>query len=137
MGYQPHSVFLREVERHHIFLSPSVHVSNGDSEGGVPVSLIEASTSGMPILSTNHCDIPEVIVDGQSEYLVPERDVRALTEDRLGLKLEDLDLIERHCGFLGRRVMRFRGFGKEFPYRHSWLGIGPTRNLLGSEFWTR
>jgi len=80
MGYQPHSVFLREVERHHIFLSPSVHASNGDSEGGVPVSLIEASASGMPILSTNHCDIPEVIVDGQSGCLVPERDVRALTE---------------------------------------------------------
>lgn len=80
MGYQPHSVFLREVERHHIFLSPSVHASNGDSEGGVPVSLIEVSASGMPILSTNHCDIPEVIVDRQSGYLAPERDVCALTE---------------------------------------------------------
>ena len=58
MGYQPHSVFLREVERHHIFLSPSVHARDGDTEGGVPVSIIEASASGMPILSTNHCDIP-------------------------------------------------------------------------------
>jgi len=80
MGYQPHSVFLREVERHHIFLSPSVHASNGDTEGGVPVSIIEASASGMPILSTNHCDIPEVVVDGESGFLVLERNVDALTE---------------------------------------------------------
>lgn len=33
--------------------------------------------------------------------------------------------------------MRFRESRKEFPYRHSWLGIRRTRDLLGSEFWTR
>lgn len=80
MGYQPYSVFLREVERYHIFLSPSVHAGDGDTEGGVPVSIIEASASGMPILSTNHCDIPEAVIDGKSGYLVPERNVDALTE---------------------------------------------------------
>ncbi len=80
MGYQPHSLFLKEIERHHIFLSPSVHACDGDIEGGVPVSIIEASASGMPILSTNHCDISEVVIDGQSGYLVPERNVDVLTE---------------------------------------------------------
>lgn len=81
MEYQPHSIFLREVERHHIFLSPSVHAGDGDTEGGIPVSIIEASASGMPILSTNHCDIPrEAVMDGKNGYLVPERNVDALTE---------------------------------------------------------
>jgi len=79
MGYQPYSVFLREVERYHIFLSPSVHAGDGDTKGGVPVSIIEASASGMAILSTNHCDIPEAVIDGKSGYLVPERNVDALT----------------------------------------------------------
>jgi len=80
LGYQPHSLFIKELYKHHIFLSPSVHASDGDTEGGVPVSIIEAFASGMPVLSTYHCDIPEVVMDGESGYLVPERDVNALTE---------------------------------------------------------
>jgi len=79
-GYQPYPVFLKELYRHHIFLHPSIHASNGDTEGGAPVSIIEASASGMPILSTTHCDIPEVVKDRESGYLVPERDIDALTE---------------------------------------------------------
>lgn len=85
LGYQPYSVFLRELYRHHIFIHPSVHASNGDTEGGSPVSITEASASGMPILATTHCDIPEVVIAGKSGYLVPERDVDALEEG-----LEDL-----------------------------------------------
>ncbi|GAI09150.1 unnamed protein product [marine sediment metagenome] len=94
IGYQPHSVFLREVERHHIFLSPSVHASNGDTEGGVPVSIIEASASGMPVLSTTHCDIPEVIIDKENGYLVPERDTDALVE-KLGFLISNPDIWEQ------------------------------------------
>jgi colanic acid/amylovoran biosynthesis glycosyltransferase len=80
LGYQPYPVFLRELYNHHIFLHPSIHASTGDTEGGAPVSIIEASASGMPILSTTHCDIPEVVKDGESGYLVAERDVNALAE---------------------------------------------------------
>ncbi len=94
MGYQPYSVFLKELSKHHIFLSPSVHASNGDTEGGVPVSIIETSASGMPILSTTHCDIPEVVVDGESGYLVAERNVDALTE-KLEFLISNPDIWEQ------------------------------------------
>lgn len=80
LGYQPHPVFLNELYNNHIFIHPSVHASDGDTEGGAPVSIIEASASGMPVLSTTHCDIPEVVLNGESGYLVPERDVNALKE---------------------------------------------------------
>jgi len=80
LGYQPYPVFLRELYKHHIFLHPSINASNGDTEGGAPVSIIEASASGMPILSTTHCDIPEVVTNGESGFLVPERNVNALAE---------------------------------------------------------
>jgi colanic acid/amylovoran biosynthesis glycosyltransferase len=80
LGYQPYPVFMQELYRHHIFLSPSVTSTDGDTEGGVPVSIIEASASGMPILSTKHCDIPEVVLNGESGYLVQERDADALAE---------------------------------------------------------
>ena len=80
MGFQPHSVLWNEMYKHHIFLSPSVTAADGDSEGGAPVSIIEASASGMPVISTAHCDIPEVVIDGKSGHLAPERDINALAE---------------------------------------------------------
>lgn len=101
LGYQSYPVLINEIYKYHIFLAPSVSALNGDTEGGAPVSIIEASASGMPILSTKHCDIPEVVLDGQSGYLVPERDIDALAE-----RLEHLVLnpcIWEEMGFKGRR----------------------------------
>lgn len=80
LGMQPYSVLIKEFYNHHIFLSPSVMAKNGDSEGGAPVSIIEASASGMPVVSTTHCDIPEVIINNVNGYLVDERDSDALAE---------------------------------------------------------
>jgi colanic acid/amylovoran biosynthesis glycosyltransferase len=78
LGYQPYRVVVEEALRHHVFISPSVTASDGDTEGGAPVSLIEMSASGMMIVSTTHCDIPGVILHGQTGWLAPERDVDAL-----------------------------------------------------------
>jgi len=63
----------------HIFILPSVTASNGDMEG-IPVSIMEAMASGMPVVSTYHSGIPELVTDGESGLLVPERDVDALAE---------------------------------------------------------
>lgn len=60
---------------HHIYLAPSVTAGNGDSEGGAPVSLIEMAASGMPVISSRHCDIPEIIQHGINGFLADERDV--------------------------------------------------------------
>lgn len=78
LGYQPHAVLLKESYRHHIFLSPSVTASDGDTEGGAPVSIIEMAASGMPIVSTRHCDIPQIVEDGVTGLLAEERDVEGL-----------------------------------------------------------
>lgn len=78
LGFQSHSVMLREAYRHHIFISPSVTASDGDTEGGAPVSIIEMIASGMPVVSTAHCDIPEVLQYGIEDWLVPERDSAGL-----------------------------------------------------------
>jgi colanic acid/amylovoran biosynthesis glycosyltransferase len=91
LGYQPYPVFLRELYNHHIFLHPSIHASTGDTEGGAPVSIMEALASGMPILSTTHCDIPEVVKDGESGYLAPERNLDVL-KDRLEFLIHNHNL---------------------------------------------
>jgi len=77
-GFLPYASFREALLRHHVFLSPSLTARDGDSEGGAPVGLIEAEATGMPIVSTLHADIPEVVVDGKSALLSPERDVEAL-----------------------------------------------------------
>ena len=42
------------------------------------MTIIEMAATGMPVVSTEHCDIPEVIVDAHSGYLAPEKDPAAL-----------------------------------------------------------
>jgi len=80
LGFLPYPAFIEEAKHNHIFLSPSIHPSDGETEGGAPVALIEMSAYGMPIVSTFHCDIPEVVLDGASGFLVPEKDAGALSE---------------------------------------------------------
>lgn len=80
LGYQPYPVFREELGKHHIFLSPSFTASNGDTEGGSPVSITEAAASGMPVVSTTHCDIPEVVKHGETGLLAKEKNVDDLTE---------------------------------------------------------
>ncbi len=78
LGFQPHDRLLDEAYRHHLYVAPSMTDTNGDSEGGAPVALIEMVASGMPVVSTRHCDIPGVVRDGVTGYLAVERDVADL-----------------------------------------------------------
>lgn len=78
LGYQPYAVLCEEAYRNHIFLSPSVTARDGDAEGGAPVAILEMVATGMPVVSTKHCDIPEVIDHGRTGLLAEERDVEGL-----------------------------------------------------------
>lgn len=78
LGFEPQSVFLEEAYKHHIFLSPSVTARDGDTEGGAPVAIIEMAATGMPVVSTKHCDIPHVVRHGATGLLAQERDVDGL-----------------------------------------------------------
>ena len=71
-GSVAHEQVLEEMQRAHLFCLPSRTSSDGDMEG-TPSVLMEAQASGLPVVSTRHADIPEVVLDGLSGYLVPER----------------------------------------------------------------
>ena len=62
-----------------ILLAPSVTSKDGDQEG-IPVVLMEAFANGLPVISSFHSGIPELIKEGISGFLVPERDVDAIKE---------------------------------------------------------
>jgi len=74
---------MREALGHHIFISPSVTASDGDTEGGAPVSIVQMAASGMPIVATRHCDIPNVLP--KNAELADERDVAGLVSRLRGL----------------------------------------------------
>ena len=80
LGYQPYHVFIEELKKAHILLQPSITAQDGDSEGGAPTVLLEAQASGLPVISTYHADIPEVVIDGKSGFLVPERSPEEIAE---------------------------------------------------------
>jgi colanic acid/amylovoran biosynthesis glycosyltransferase len=78
VGYCSHERMLEIAAGHQIFLAPSVTANDGDTEGGAPVALIEMAASGMAIVSTSHCDIPQVVRHGETGWLATERNLESL-----------------------------------------------------------
>jgi colanic acid/amylovoran biosynthesis glycosyltransferase len=70
-----------------VLLAPSVVGHGGNRESGL-LSVKEASASSVVPIGTRHGGIPEIVDDGVTGFLVPERDVAALA-DRLGRLLAD------------------------------------------------
>lgn len=68
-----------EYRNANVFTLPAIVDSKGDTEG-LGVVLIEAMELNLPIVASNVGGIPDVVVDGKSGILVPEKDPRALAE---------------------------------------------------------
>lgn len=93
-----HQEEIIELMRHtDVLIAPSVVSGDGDEEG-IPVVLMEALAQGMPVLSTRHSGIPELVQDGESGFLVPERNVEALAD-----KLEFLIKYPETWSAMGQR----------------------------------
>lgn len=100
LGWQKQDDVVALLERSHLMLAPSVVSSNGDMEG-IPVVLMEAMAMGLPVISTQHSGIPELVTDGVSGQLVPERNGAALSE-AIALMLQQRDRWEA-MGRAGRQ----------------------------------
>ncbi len=78
-GTLPHPEARRVLDQAHILVAPSVTAQDGDQEG-IPVVIMEAMAAGLPVVSTRHSGIPELVEDGVTGLLVPERDPEALAQ---------------------------------------------------------
>jgi len=103
------------------FVQHSVVAENGDSEG-TPVAILEAQAAGLPVISTFHAGIPDVVINEETGLLVEENDVegmannmiRILKEENLAQKLGNAGrervkgnfAMERHLSILEKEIER-------------------------------
>lgn len=85
------------------FVQHSVTAEDGDMEG-TPVAILEASAAGLPVVSTRHAGIPDVIQDGVTGFLVNEHDVMGMTNAML--KCLENPLMAKRMGELGKENIR-------------------------------
>ena len=64
----------------HVFIHPSCYAKNMDCEGGAPIVILDAQATGMPVISTNHCDIPEEVIHNKTGFLAEEKNYKQLAK---------------------------------------------------------
>jgi len=67
---------------------------------GIPLTILEAMATALPVISTKVGGVPELIEDEVNGYLISPQDVKALAS-RIKLYIDKPDLIERH-GLIAR-----------------------------------
>ena len=79
LGALEHEAIGHEMRSARCFIQHSVQAANGDCEG-TPNTIIEAGASGLPVVSTRHAGIPDVVIEGETGFLVDERDAAGMAE---------------------------------------------------------
>ncbi|MGB7379279.1 MAG: glycosyltransferase [Rivularia sp. (in: cyanobacteria)] len=79
VGQKSQSEIIDLLKTSHLFIAPSVTASDGNQDAPINV-LKEAMAMGLPVISTLHGGIPELVEEGVSGFLVPERDAAAIAD---------------------------------------------------------
>jgi colanic acid/amylovoran biosynthesis glycosyltransferase len=77
LGAKEPAAVAAHMARSRVFVSPSKTAPNGDSEG-LPTTIVEAASLGLPVVSTRHSGIPEAVVHGETGLLGAEGDPAAV-----------------------------------------------------------
>ncbi len=85
------------------FVQHSITAYDGDMEG-TPVAVLEASAAGLPVISTFHAGIPDVIIDGETGLLCEEHDVDGMAKNMIKI-LDNFGLAKR-MGAAGKKRIK-------------------------------
>ena len=77
LGIKGHDEIKNIFSGSYCYIQHSIISHDHDTEG-TPVSIIEASAAGLPVVSTLHAGIPDVIEHKETGLLVKERDIDAM-----------------------------------------------------------
>ncbi|BAY11096.1 glycosyltransferase [Calothrix sp. NIES-2098] len=79
LGWRNQTEIIEILDKSHIFIAPNVTTHDGNIDAPIN-TLKEAMAMGLPVISTLHGGIPELVEDRISGFIVPERDVAAMAE---------------------------------------------------------
>ena len=102
-GILKHEMVAGFMQKSIAFVQHSIVASTGDSEG-TPVAIMEASAAALPVIATRHAGIPDVILDGVTGLLVPEKDIDQMADAMLKLILNKS--LAKSMGEAGRERMK-------------------------------
>ena len=89
-GALPHQAVIEKYKQATLFALPCVVQADGERDG-IPNVILEALAMELPVVSTRHSGIPEVIVDGETGLLVPP-EAEVPLADAIARLLDDPDL---------------------------------------------
>jgi colanic acid/amylovoran biosynthesis glycosyltransferase len=102
LGWMKQHEILDLMDKCMILLAPSITDKNNEKEG-IPVVLMEAMAKGLPVISTYHSGIPELVINNKTGLLVGEKN-----ENELVNKIEYLiskPKMIKMLGIEGRKVI--------------------------------
>lgn len=102
-GWKTQNEVAQLLDRCHVFVHPSITEMRWAEQEDTPTSILEAQAMGLPVISTFHAGIPEIVKNGHTGLLVPERSDGALCEAML-MFMEEPYLITR-MGGEGRKLV--------------------------------
>lgn len=77
LGPRPHTEVAATMRQARAFIQHSLRTSYGDSEG-TPVAVLEAGAAGLPVVATRHAGIQDVVIAGETGFLVDEGNVEGM-----------------------------------------------------------
>lgn len=99
LGYISFERLQQLMDENLVLISSSVTASNGDVEGGFPITLTHGASKGMILIGSEHCDLPQIVKHDFNGFLVKERDYLAIAdclEKIVQMSPEKLNIMSRN-----------------------------------------
>jgi phenylacetate-CoA ligase len=115
LGVAPYVKFVGRLENDRIpelYVEADVFV-NSSLHDNMPISILEALASGVPVVSTNVCGIPFLVEHQKTAILVPPRDEVAMAQ-------AVLDLLDNPS--LAEQLVRA---GRDLVQQYAWSHVRP------------
>lgn len=123
-GEQPHEYVLNMMDESSIFIQHSITDPETGNAEGLPLSILEASAHGLPVLATFHEGIPESVIHNQTGLLVEEKDWESMSAHIIILAKNPN--LRKRMGMSGRIHIKDNGFTIEHSIKKLQNFIGLT-----------
>ena len=115
LGGQSPQFVQEEMRKARCFVQHSIQAPSGDCEG-TPVGILEAGASGLPVVSTRHAGIPDVVIEGETGLLIDEGDEEGMA--RQMLRMAQDPILAARLGEAARQRI-----AEHFSIEHSISGL--------------